>query len=184
MKIISTVPNLISAIRLILAPVVLVLLIRNEHRIALIVFFAAGISDLLDGYIARKYNIQSKLGLFLDPIADKLLIFLCVIYFVIIQSAPWWWLCILILRDISLLLGMLVLKSKSVQIEIHPTFIGKSSTAINMFALLFLMASSFKPILAGPLIQPLIVLAAAVTFGSFLEYSGRWISILKNRSGE
>src|SRR3989338_4759494 len=128
MKITSYLPNIISTIRLILAPIVLILLTRLEHRLALIIFMGAAFSDLLDGYLARKYQLKTKLGALLDPIADKLLIFLCVTYFVILNQAPWWLLCIVILRDVSLVLGILILKTISAPVEIFPTFIGKSAT--------------------------------------------------------
>ena len=82
MNVISNLPNVISAVRLIIAPIILILLIRMEHRIALIIFLAAALSDLLDGYLARRYQLKTKIGALLDPLADKLLVFLCVTYFV------------------------------------------------------------------------------------------------------
>lgn len=183
MKIISLLPNIISTIRLILAPVVLILLIKLEHRLALIIFMGAALSDLLDGYLARKYQLKTKLGTFLDPIADKLLIFLCVTYFLVLNQAPWWWLCIIILRDVSLILGILILKTISAPVEIFPTFIGKSATAFNMLALVFLMAASFKPLLADPFIKPLIIVASIFTFSSFLQYTRKWY-LFRSKRGD
>lgn len=175
------IPNIISSIRLILAPVVLILLINLEHRLALVIFIAAALSDLLDGYLARKYQLKTKLGVILDPIADKLLIFLCVTYFVVLNQAPWWWLSIIILRDVSLILGILLLKTLAAPVDIFPTFIGKSATAFNMLALVFLMTASFKPILADPFIYPSILLACFFTFFSFLQYTRKWYLFYRKR---
>lgn len=178
---ISALPNIISTVRLIAAPVVLVLLIRMEYRIALIIFIAAAVSDLLDGYLARRYELKTKIGAFLDPIADKLLIFLSVTYFVFQSQAPWWWLCIIILRDATLIVGLIMLKTISVQVEIFPTLIGKAATAFNMLAVVCLMAATFKPLLAGPFIKPLVIIASVVTFFSLIQYTAKWYSLYRAR---
>ena len=181
MNLLKHLPNMISTIRLFLAPTILLLLTNALERWALILFIIAGSSDLLDGYLARKYNLKTKLGSLLDPIADKLLILLCVTFFVSQGDAPWWWFGIILLREVSLLVGVLLLKSFSVQIEIFPTWIGKVATALNMFALVFLIASSFKPLLVSPLINPLIVLATLFTLTSFLQYTKKWFDLYRQK---
>lgn len=183
MNLFKNLPNIISVIRLILGPVILFLLIGSEDRWALILFIVACVSDLADGYLARKFDLRSKFGALIDPLADKLLVFLLVTFFVSLGKAPWWWFGTLLIREISLLIGVLLLKSFSIQVELFPTWIGKSATAMNMFALFFLIAFAFKPILVSPLVAPLIIIATIFTFISFVQYTRMWF-VFYNNKGE
>jgi CDP-diacylglycerol---glycerol-3-phosphate 3-phosphatidyltransferase len=116
-------PNRLSILRILLSPVFMILLIdnRQESRIAaLVVFFVASITDLYDGYLARRYGWVTNLGKFLDPLADKLLIALALIGLNQIDLVPGWALYLIIgrellvtgLRSIAAYAGVLILPSR------------------------------------------------------------------------
>ena len=85
------------------------------------------------------------------------------------------------MRDVSLIIGFSLLKTITVPVEIFPTILGKAATAFNMLALVFLMASTFKPILTDPFIAPLVMLAAFVTLSSFIQYTIKWFAIYRKK---
>ncbi len=102
------IPNIITIFRIILIPVYLYFFYSkgvDKWTYAGIVFVIAGISDLLDGYIARKYNLESKLGALLDPLADKLFVFAILITFTVAKIIPSWILIVMGLKEVSLIIG-------------------------------------------------------------------------------
>lgn len=130
-------PNRLSIIRILLSPLFMVLLIdnRQESRIAaLIVFVVASLTDLYDGYLARKYGWITNLGKFLDPLADKLLIALALIGLNQIDLVPGWALYLVIgrellvtgLRSIAAYAGVLILPSR----------MGKYKTSVQMLSMI------------------------------------------------
>ena len=97
------VPNILSVIRIILSPVFLYLFLTGDvllQRISLIIFFIAVLTDWYDGWYARKYKSVTKTGIFLDPLADKILTTFAFILFFIKNMLPYWMLIIIALRDI------------------------------------------------------------------------------------
>src|SRR5690625_376644 len=106
------IPNLLTTLRIFLIPVYLLVFfsnIRNRLIIAGIIFIIAGISDVIDGYIARKYNQTTKLGTVLDPVADKMMIFAVLISFTWSKLIPPWILIALGLKETVMILGGIIL---------------------------------------------------------------------------
>lgn len=97
---ILTVPNLISTLRLLLVPVVAVLILNGQFLAAVVVLAAAGISDWVDGVVARALNQTSRLGRFLDPSADRLFIAVAIIGLSVQQVVPWWLVVAVFGRDV------------------------------------------------------------------------------------
>jgi cardiolipin synthase (CMP-forming) len=122
-------PNIFSGARLLLAPYIFWLMWRREYGPVLVLFLFCGITDGIDGWIARKWNAQSRLGAMLDPIGDKLLLSGSFVVLAI-DGAMERWLAILVLgRDVIILLfaaGVLLLSKKKA--EFPPSWWGKSST--------------------------------------------------------
>lgn len=104
---IKKLPNLLSISRILLTPIIVTLIFLGGHytTTALIIFTIAAITDYLDGYLARKYNMQTRLGAFLDPFADKILVPTTLLAFYLIGTIPLWMLLVIVLRDI-LITGM------------------------------------------------------------------------------
>ena len=135
------IPNFLSLSRIILVPVIVIFLIHESYTKALIAFTVAGLTDVFDGTLARILNRQTKLGSFLDPIADKILLATSFVSLSIFALIPAWLTVIVISRDFIILLGIIILSMMSITYEIKPAFISKVTTALQLatifFALLF-----------------------------------------------
>jgi cardiolipin synthase (CMP-forming) len=127
-----TIPNLITLSRILLTPLFIIFLIQGRHRQALIVFIAAGVSDLADGLIARWWQQKSRLGSYLDPLADKLLMSASFVALGISHAIPSWLTVVVISRDLILGLGSLILKLADYPLVIRPSLAGKWTTTIQL----------------------------------------------------
>jgi cardiolipin synthase len=134
------VPNLLSILRIALVPVFLWFLLDEFFLAAIVVLAIAGLTDFLDGYLARKLNQITKLGKMLDPVADRLYIFATLLALSVTGYVPWWLAALVILRDVLMLISLPVLASVGYKsLPVH--YLGKAST----FALLY----SFPLLLMG-----------------------------------
>jgi cardiolipin synthase len=168
-------PNLLTALRILLIPVFVGLLIYERHVPATLVFCAAGVTDLLDGMLARRMHRQTRLGAFLDPTADKLLSVSSFVTLSIKGPIPVWFVVIVLSRDVMLSLGTLILYLSDGTIEIAPSSLGKVTTFLQfltiLVTILFLTAGRgfflWKAVLLG---------TALVTILSGLQYLYRGLS--------
>jgi cardiolipin synthase len=126
------IPNFITLIRIILVPIVVILLIQGSFRKALVVFIVAGISDAVDGFLARFMHQQTVIGAYLDPIADKALLISTFVTLSILHIIPAWLAVIVISRDFIILLGISVLFIMSVSVEIRPALVSKMTTLLQV----------------------------------------------------
>jgi cardiolipin synthase len=134
------IPNLLSFLRIALVPVFLWLLLEELFLAAITVLAVAGLTDFLDGYLARKLNQTTKLGKMLDPVADRLYIFATLLALSATGYVPWWLAGLVILRDFLMLVSLPILASVGYRsLPVH--YLGKAST----FALLY----SFPLLLMG-----------------------------------
>ena len=147
-----TIPNLLTFVRMALIPAFASLLFYQEFGWALTLFFFAGLSDAIDGYIARHFNQQSELGSILDPIADKLLVttafVLLTLNFVVPKSAnlpvPFWLTASVIARDILIIVVAAAIFAVSGFRKFRPSIWGKISTVVQVFGIgLILIATTF-----------------------------------------
>ncbi|KGO65928.1 CDP-alcohol phosphatidyltransferase [Penicillium italicum] len=144
---IYTVPNILTFSRLLAAPVVGYLLVHNYHTAALSLFAYAGITDLVDGYIARRYNLQTVVGTIIDPMADKLLMTIGVACLAVNGSLPIWLAVIILGRDVGLAISAIYYRWISLpepktmarfwdfslpSAEVKPTEISKINTALQL----------------------------------------------------
>jgi cardiolipin synthase len=127
-----TIPNLITLTRILLTPLFIIFLIQGRHRQALIIFVAAGVSDLADGLIARWWQQKSRLGSYLDPLADKLLMSASFVTLGISHAIPSWLTVVVISRDLILGLGSLILKLADYPLVIRPSLAGKWTTTFQL----------------------------------------------------
>src|SRR6201985_2076656 len=102
---IRDVPNLLSALRLVAAPFAAWLIIAGHDTAALVVFALAGLSDGLDGFVARRWGFTSDFGAWLDPVADKLLMLLSLAALFIVGIAPLWLVALVVARDVAIILA-------------------------------------------------------------------------------
>ena len=126
------IPNLLSLFRIVLVPAVVILLIQGEYFDALICFGIAGITDALDGALARLWHQQTVLGAYLDPAADKALLASCFITLSIFHVIPGWLTVLVISRDLIILSGILVMTLMEVDFAMKPAFVSKVTTTLQI----------------------------------------------------
>lgn len=126
------IPNILTLIRILLTPLFVILLLKNLFGQAFLVFALAGISDAMDGFIARVFNQRTVLGAYLDPIADKLLLAAAFISLAILELIPPWLTVIVISRDILISVGMAVISITNIKVTIKPSLISKCTTAAQL----------------------------------------------------
>ncbi|MCS7203102.1 MAG: CDP-alcohol phosphatidyltransferase family protein [Thermodesulfovibrio sp.] len=137
---ILTIPNLITTVRILMAPFFISAMMKNDYSLALKIVIFAGITDSLDGILARVFNQTSKLGVFLDPFADKLFLVSIMLVFYLKDIAPKWFLLIVFLRDIFVAFGWLEVYLKR-NVMIKPTIIGKLSNASQIMIFAYILLS-------------------------------------------
>lgn len=175
------IPNLISLLRIILVPIIVILLIQGSFLKALIVFVVAGLSDALDGFLARVLHQQTVLGAYLDPIADKALLASSFITLSVLHIIPSWLAVIVISRDFIILLGISVLSIMSTSVEIRPTFVSKVTTALQLSTVL--LALSFRALpcgVDGIWSLALYWVTAFFTIVSGLDYMARGMKLINH----
>ncbi|KAG0678520.1 hypothetical protein C6P40_004751 [Pichia californica] len=175
---IYTVPNLLTFTRLVSAPFVGYLILHGQVSLALALFTYSCITDFLDGYIARRWKLQSVVGSVIDPLADKMLMMICTVSLATTSEIPLYLATIIIGRDVGLGLAAVVIRYLSLPLpktfwrywdfsipsaEVHPTMISKINTALQM---LYLGSMMIKPVFLFYLSDQF----GAETISFFLQY--------------
>ncbi|MBA3036340.1 MAG: CDP-alcohol phosphatidyltransferase family protein [Desulfobacterium sp.] len=175
------IPNIITIIRILLVPLFIIFLIRDLFVSALIIFAIAGLSDGLDGFIARYFNQRTELGAYLDPIADKLLIISAYVSLAVIKIIPGWLAVIVITRDVIILLGIAVFSITDITIEIKPSLVSKCTTVAQLGTVVFIL---FNPTVSdASLIKYYIYWATAgLSILSGFHYIYKGMNILQEAS--
>jgi cardiolipin synthase len=175
---IKNLPNIITLGRIVAVPFIVSFLLESQFLFAFWLFFIAGASDAVDGYLAKKYDARTRLGAYMDPLADKVLLtalFVTLGYREIFEP----WLAILVVsRDLSIVGAILLSSAMGYELEIKPHFISKVNTLFQITFMTYLLAA-----LGFDMINPDWVLkgtyaVAATTILSWLIYLFQWISIL------
>ena len=177
-----TIPNLLTLIRIFLTPVMVWLLLDSKLNYALVVFFIAGLTDGLDGLIARLFHQKTKLGAYLDPLADKLLLMSSFILLGYLRLVPIWLSLVVVSRDVIILLGLMTLMFHNVSVEIKPSMLSKLSTLVQLLTVLVVLSSTFHSF-ARWIYSLLFLLAAAVSIGSGLQYVVKGLRLFDGRRG-
>jgi cardiolipin synthase len=176
------IPNLLTLCRILLTPVLVILLIRQEYGSAVLVFTAAGVSDALDGAIARLMKQKTRTGAILDPIADKLLLASSFITLAILGLIPEWLAVIVISRDVIILFGVLILFLFHGGVEIHPTVLSKFTTLVQL-ATIFLVLVHRAAGWDGRLLALAFAATGLFTMASGLHYMYKGIVFLSQENG-
>jgi cardiolipin synthase len=142
-----TLPNFITLLRLAALPFFLLSIAEGRFGIALALFVAAGISDGVDGYLARRFQMNSALGAYLDPIADKLLLmssylFLAIPTYPAVVKVPVWLAMMVISRDLLLMTVALLLILSSSRKRFPPSWLGKVATVTQIVTVLFVLCAN------------------------------------------
>ena len=161
-----TIPNILSFVRLALVPVFLWLIIRGDDALALLVLVISSVTDYLDGLIARRFHQITRLGQLLDPAADRLFIFATLIGLSVRDIVPWWFLAVILARDLMLLgIGIALANRGYGPLPVH--HLGKVATFCLFYALPIIMLGQAFPAVA-PIADPIGWAFAA--WGAFLYW--------------
>jgi cardiolipin synthase len=176
-----TIPNLITSIRIILTPIFIIYLINERFLSALVVFVLAGLSDSADGLIARLFSQKSRLGTFLDPLADKILLIASFITLAIINRIPPWLTVIVISRDVLILLGVLILFLNKTDLSIRPSILSKMTTCLQL-ATVFIVLSREQVGLFSQFVEYIFWITGLLTISSGLHYMRYWFGMMGEES--
>jgi cardiolipin synthase len=133
-------PNAISILRIALIAPILILILQGSFGWALALFWLAGFSDGLDGYLAKRFDWHTRLGALLDPVADKLLVAGLFITLAYTQDIPVWLAAVVIVRDVVIVAGAMAYNFLVRPVEGEPTRVSKLNTALQLLFLLFVIS--------------------------------------------
>lgn len=167
-----TVPNQITLLRLGFLPLFLILIVYEHYRWALLILVLAGLSDGIDGLLARKLNQKSAIGAYLDPIADKLLLSSSFVILAMEKKIAWWLTIMVLSRDILLLVVAAVIILISGYRPFPPSLLGKATT---FFQIILVFTAVLAAAYANPVViemnHVLAYVVAALTVISGFDYS-------------
>ena len=180
-----TLPNLLSLSRILLTPVFVWMMIQKRPWAAFIIFLVAGATDALDGFAARLLHLRSTLGLWLDPIGDKILLTSAFVVLTLPalsqpNTLPLWLTGICIGRDVAIALTALVLIALRGKQTFKPVLAGKASTICQVLVLYFVLYSNAVG-RSPQALAWLYVLTALLTCISWIQYGFRGIALLRGR---
>ena len=177
---IVTVPNMLTVFRMVLIPVFVTLLFYQRFVLALGVFIIAGLTDGLDGLLARRFQQESQLGTVLDPIADKLMM---VTAFIVLSMRsifpqpvpshlpiPFWLTIAVISRDVFIVVGAAAINIMTGFRGFRPSWLGKANTTVQIIAIAIIMFAASVPYYTGYYLPTLYVIVFTFAVTSGLHY--------------
>jgi cardiolipin synthase len=170
-----TLPNLITVARLLLVPTIVWFIIEGHFVAAFIVFVIAGIGDGVDGFIARQFDLRSRLGAYLDPLADKLLLVSIYLSLTFMSEIPGWLAVIVVSRDLFIIGGVILAWILDRPIEVRPLLVSKVNTAAQIiFAAVVIGDLAFTAGLDA-VRDALVIIVGVLTVASAFAYLVDWV---------
>jgi len=170
-----SIPNLITLARILAVPVILWAITSGEMRIAFALFLAAGLSDLIDGFLAKRFGMATELGAYLDPLADKAMIISIYVALGIVEAIPRWLVILVVSRDIMIVSAVILSWLVDKPVKLKPIAVSKLNTVAQIvYATVVLAALTFGweiPLVKGVLIG----LVATLTLLSVAFYVAEWV---------
>ena len=170
-----SIPNLITLARILLVPVVIWAITSGEMRIAFLLFFAAGLSDAVDGFLAKRFGMATALGAYLDPLADKAMIVSIYVALGIVDEIPRWLVILVVSRDIMIVAAVILSWLVDKPLKLKPLMVSKLNTVAQVLLALLVLATLSLKIEAGFAIQVLTVIVAILTLLSVAFYVAAWV---------
>lgn len=177
----TQIPNFLTLLRIAMAPVIIVLLDGGQYELALIIFVLAGITDGLDGWIAKRYHLQSPIGAMLDPIADKVLLLSTYIMLAYLQDIPFWFLVVVLFRDFLIVGGYWFLIAMQSPAKATPIFVSKINTFLQIVLVVVVLVTKANYLDLSAMLQPLLYTVFVTSFLSGYSYiSGGFRTLRSN----
>jgi cardiolipin synthase (CMP-forming) len=168
-------PNLITLGRILLVPVVVWAIASREMQIAFMVFLIAGVSDAVDGFLAKRFGMTSELGANLDPLADKVLIVSIYIALGITEAIPRWVVILVVSRDILIVGGVMLAWFLGKPMRVRPVLVSKLNTVAQIVFACLVLASLAFGVELQMLEDAIMALVAALTLASVGFYVREWV---------
>jgi cardiolipin synthase len=170
-----TIATLITLLRFVLVPAVIYALLSHRMDWAFAGFLVAGISDAVDGFIARRFNQQSDLGAYLDPIADKLLLVSVFVVLGYMSELPLWLVILAVSRDALIMGGVLLATIMQKPVKMKPLMISKINTAVQIVLAAVVLAELSFAMAFGPTRMVLVFASGLLTIASAAAYLVGWL---------
>jgi cardiolipin synthase len=167
-------PNLITLSRIGLVPVLILLLKDQHYGLALVVFAIAGVSDALDGYLAKRLGVQTHFGAVLDPVADKLLLVTAYVMLTMLGHIPFWLTLAVASRDVLIVGGYLLYTSHEGPVRMRPSWISKLNTLMQITLVCLILAKQAAQIHWPWLVDTMVYGVLVTTVASGVHYLWSW----------
>lgn len=178
MRLARHIPNLLTVLRLAAAPLTAYLLLEGRFTVAFAVFAFAALTDAADGYLAKRFNVRTRFGVYLDPAADKLLMLISFVVLTMISVAPLWLTALVITRDAAIISAVLVAKYFGLPLDIQPQPLGKACTFVQVSYVTLMLLSLMLNVDPGLLGYGAAIVTAVLTLASGLSYGHVWVRAL------
>lgn len=173
-------PNLLTSLRIVLVPLILLALLSGRYLSALALFGIASVTDILDGAAARRFGSTTSTGAYLDPIADKCLLSGVFLALAAVHFVPWWLVVLIFARDLFILGGVALVMRLTTERHFPPSIWGKASTFVQICTVAFALGRAVFPIpLLATTASAMIWPCAFFTLASGLHYTFRAIPVLR-----
>lgn len=170
-----SIPNLITLARILLVPVVVWAIASNQMLFAFLLFAAAGVSDAVDGFLAKRFGMASELGAYLDPLADKVLIVSIYVSLGIADALPRWLVILVVSRDLLIVGGVLFSWLLNRPVSVKPHMVSKVNTAVQLLLVGLALAALGFHFDAGWALTMTMAAVAVLTLASVAVYLREWV---------
>jgi cardiolipin synthase len=170
-----SIPNLITLARILLVPVLVWAIIAGEMQLAFILFLIAGTSDAVDGFLAKRFDMATQLGAYLDPLADKVLIVSIYVALGFVGALPAWFLILVVSRDIMIVGAVILSWLVDRPVTIRPLMVSKFNTAAQIVFATLKLAALGLAFDAEPLLTFLMAAVVILSLLSIGFYLREWI---------
>jgi cardiolipin synthase (CMP-forming) len=166
--------NLLTILRFCLVPVVIVAIVNQQWMIAFVSFVIAGVTDGIDGFVARHFDMRTELGAYLDPLADKALLVSIYITLAVVGVVPSWIAILVVTRDIMIVGAVIISWILDNPVAINPLYLSKANTAGQISFAAFMLAALAFGWSLGTAVTAGLILVAALTVTSMVAYLATW----------
>ncbi len=170
------IPNTITLARIFCVPFIVWLILTDQMMAAFCVFLLGGVSDALDGLIAKQFNLVTRLGKYLDPIADKILLVSIYVTLGVKEDIQSWLVILVVSRDIMIIGGIIFSYLMGFRIAIKPVFVSKANTFFQIVLATLILGSEAFDLDMGIVIVANVYIVAATTIMSGYAYVATWVS--------
>lgn len=180
------IPNIISILRIVLVLPIAYYLWNQSYLIALLLFLVGGLSDGLDGFLARRYKWETNLGIILDPMGDKLMMFAAYLLLGWHHLLPWWLVVLVVFRDFIIVFGTLLYRKLIGEAKFKPLFVSKLNTVFQILLVLSIMFSQvieLNMLIVDSFLWLVVITTVMSGYAYVDEWGRRAWNILKRNEG-